>query len=102
SALAVRYVSVQNRAVCVSSQSSGDVFSSIIDQLEAAALESLKDFDGTITIAQVEFLGEGGPAIPITIALPEQITSLGTSLLASVAETLRGVVGSITGVRQWE
>lgn len=102
SALAVRYVAVQNQAISVSSQTSGDIFSSIINQLEAGALESLTGFGGEVTLAEIELLGEGGPSIPITIALPPQIMETGASLVASVAETLRGVVASVTGVRQWE
>ncbi|MEG1513009.1 MAG: molybdenum cofactor biosynthesis enzyme [Raoultibacter sp.] len=102
SALAVRYVEVQHHAVSMAQHPSSDVFSSVIDQMEAGALESLEGFDGEITLAQVELLGEGGPSIPLTIVLPEYITTTGATLVSSVAEALRGVASSVTGVRQWE
>ncbi|MEG1561568.1 MAG: molybdenum cofactor biosynthesis enzyme [Raoultibacter sp.] len=102
SSLAVRYTEVQQHAVSVAQHTSGDIFSSVIDQMEAGALESLEGFDGEITLASIEFFGEGGPSIPLTIVLPEQIKTTGAALVSSVAQTLRDVVGSVTGVRQWE
>ncbi|MEG0621092.1 MAG: molybdenum cofactor biosynthesis enzyme, partial [Raoultibacter sp.] len=102
SALAVRYAEVQQHAVSVAQHTSGDIFSSVIDQMEAGALESLENFDGEITLASIELFGEGGPSIPLTIVLPEQIKTTGAALVSSVAQTLRDVVGSVTGVRQWE
>ena len=68
---------------------------------EDRALQAVDDLDREVTIAEIEIAGEGAPSIPITITLPDSVRDEAKSLVSSVADWLRGIAGSITGVRQW-
>lgn len=81
---------------------SGSLFSSVVSQLEAQALEGVDSLGGEFVIASIELVGESGPSIPLTIALPPAITGVAKNLIAEIANKLRGVETSISGVRRWE
>jgi len=81
---------------------SGDIFSTAVSQIEGKALESIEGLEGEIVIASIEFLGEGGPSIPITIPLPSSAMSVAGDLISSVADTLRGITSSCSGLKRWE
>ena len=65
-------------------------------------VEGLEAWDGTIEVARIDILGPSGPSIPIEIVVPPRIVQVGQGAISSAADRIRGLVGSITGVRQWE
>jgi hypothetical protein len=69
--------------------------------VEDRALQAVDDLDREVTIAEIEIAGEGSPSIPLTITLPDSVRDEAKGLVSSVADWLRGIAGSITGVRQW-
>lgn len=81
---------------------SGGVFSTVLSAVESQALESIDEFGDTIVIASIELLGEGGPSIPITIALPPAVKGVAKDFVGTIVEDLAGLESSITGVRRWE
>lgn len=81
---------------------SGSLFSSALSQLETRALEGVESLGSEIVVASIELWGDSGPSIPITIALPPMITGIAKNLISDMAEKLRGVESSVSGVRRWE
>lgn len=81
---------------------SGGLFSSIVSTLEAQALLGIDEFGDEIVIASIELLGEGGPSIPLTIALPPAVKGVAKDIVSSIAEIFGGLETSFTGVRRWE
>lgn len=79
-----------------------DPFSSAVGALEQGAIEGIESFDGKVTIATIEVLGEGGPSIPIEIALPQAAKNFAVSIVEQAAARLRSVFAQVTGVRVWE
>lgn len=97
-----KFAEVQRNAVATSESASGDAFSAVVSGVEDRVIEGLDGWDGTIEVARIELLGSDGPSIPIEITVPQRIVDLGRDVVAGAADALRGLVGSITGVRQWE
>lgn len=100
-AFSARFLSVKQQAIAHPLQST-DLFSSVVTSAEAAALESIANFDGVVEIASVELLGEGGPSIPITIALPPAIKDIAVGFIVDIANGVRSLYAQVTGVRSWE
>ena len=96
------FAEAQRTAVSAAESVSGDVFSAVVSGVEDRAMEGLDAWDGTIEVARIEVLGPSGPSIPVEIAIPQRIVQVGQSAISAAADRLRGLVGSITGVRQWE
>ena len=98
SAFSARLLSVKRAA---SGLMGNNLLEGAIGMAQGQALSVLQDFDGTVTIAEIEILGPGSPAVPITLTLPASAQEDGMQLVDAVAEHLRQIAGSITGVRQW-
>lgn len=81
---------------------STDLFSSVITAAEAAAVEAIAELDGTIEIASVRLFGDEGPAIPVTIALPQAAKDAAAGFASSAASALRSLYAQVTGVKTWE
>lgn len=78
----------------------GNVLEALIGVAERNANDEIEGFDGTVTIAEIEIAGDGFPGIPIRLALPFTAGDA-QETVGSIAQTLRGIAGDITGVRQW-
>ncbi len=72
-----------------------------LSSLESAALQSIEDLGGEYTIATIVLL-DGVVEIPITVALPSSVTGSLEQAVRDGIGYLKGVVASLTGVRQWE
>ena len=96
-----RFLAVKAQAVA-HPLASTDLFSSVVTAAEAAAVEGIAGLDGTIEIASVRLFGDGGPAIPITIALPQAARDAAADFASGVADGVRSVYAQVTGVRAWE
>lgn len=81
---------------------SNDVFASIVGLVEGGAVEALDAVDGRIVIAEVRLFGDGGPTIPIELALPPAAKEAAVDLVGRMADGLRSVYAQVTGVRVWE
>ena len=81
---------------------STDLFSAVMTEAERTALARVDELGDSIEIASIELFGEGGPAIPITIPIPDEAKAAGSSLIQSVFEQLRSYHASTSGVRAWE
>lgn len=95
-------MSIKQSYLSLEGHGSGSVFSTAVSQLEALALESIDQFGDEIVIASIELLGEGGPSIPITIALPDAVKGAGKDLVGQAVAKLLALETSATGVRRWE
>ncbi|MFR9169843.1 MAG: molybdenum cofactor biosynthesis enzyme, partial [Gordonibacter urolithinfaciens] len=101
SSFSARFLAVKARAVA-HPLASTDLFSSVITSAEAAAVEAIAGLDGTIEIASVRLFGDEGPAIPVTIALPQAAKDAAAGFASSAASALRSVYAQVTGVKTWE
>ena len=101
SSFSARFLAVKAQAVA-HPLASTDLFSSVITAAEAAAVEAIAGLDGTIEIASVRLLGDEGPAIPVTVALPQAARQAAAGFASSAADALRSVYAQVTGVRTWE
>lgn len=99
-AFGARLLSLKKQAIA-HPLGSNDVFSSIVGSVEAEAVEGIQGFDGTVEIAVIE-LWDGGPSVPVEIALPPAAKDAAADLVQRVADALRGVYAQVTGVRIWE
>ena len=95
------YVTVKKRVIAYPA-SSTDLFSSVLTSAEAAAVQSVEDMAGSVEIASIELLGEGGPAVPVTIPLPAAATSFAVTGIHNLFGRLRSFYVETTGVRTWE
>lgn len=100
-AFGARLLSLKEEAVS-NPLASNDVFATIVGTVESDAIEGIQGFDGTIEIATIEILGEGGPAIPVKIALPPAVKDVAIDIVQRAADGLRSVYAQVTGVRVWE
>lgn len=96
-----RFISVKESVLAVPA-SSPDVFGSVLSEVERAAIGSIEETDGVIEIATVEPFGEGGPSVPITIAVPPQVREAATGIVGRAVEALRSLYAEATGVRVWQ
>lgn len=99
---AENFAEVQRGAVSASESVSGGAFSVAVSGVENRVIEGLGGWNGTIEVARIELLGPDGPSIPVEITVPQRIVSIGNDVVARAVDALRGLVGSVTGVRQWE
>lgn len=81
---------------------SGSLFSMAVSEIESATLEDFETVAGKVVIASIELFGEGGPSIPITIALPPALTDIATDAIHKAFDMVRNIESSITGIRRWE
>lgn len=95
------YMAVKKRTIAYPA-SSTDLFSSVLTSAEAAAVQSVEGMAGSVEIASIELLGEGGPAVPVTIPLPAAATSFAVSEIHNLFGRLRSFYVETTGVRTWE
>lgn len=100
-AFSARFLAVKAQAVA-HPLASTDLFSSVVTSAEAAAIEGIASLDGTVEIASVRLFGDGGPEIPLTIALPQAARDAAADLVSSAADAVRSVYAQVTGVRTWE
>ena len=99
---AEKFAEVQRGAVSASESVSGGAFSAAVSGVENRVIEGLDGWNGTIEVARIELFGPDGPSIPVEITVPQRIVSIGNDVVARAVNALRGLVGSVTGVRQWE
>lgn len=100
-AFGARLLSLKEQAVA-NPLGSNDVFATIVGTVESDAIEGIQGFDGTVEIATIEILGDGGPSIPVRIALPPAVKDVAVDVVQRVADGLRSVYAQVTGVRVWE
>lgn len=98
--VAVRYAAVQQRARSVSS-SSCDLFVGIVDEVERQAYDAIEEVSGGLVVAEVEF-PVGGFKVPIRLTLPPAVKDAANGLVEDAAGALRGLYGSIVGLREWQ
>lgn len=98
SQFSARLLSVKRTAAGLSGE---NLLQGAIGIAEGRALQAVDDLDREVTIAEIEIAGEGLPSIPLTITLPDSARDEAKNLISSAADWLRGIAGSITGVRQW-
>lgn len=101
SALGARLLSLKEQAIA-HPLGSNDVFASMVGAVEGDVVEGIQGFDGTIDIATIELWGDGGPSIPVKIALPPAARDAASDLVRRLADGLRSVYAQVTGVRVWE
>ncbi len=100
-AFGARFLAVKKRVVATP-LSSVDLFGSAVTSAETAALEAIGEFDGEVQIASIEPLGDAGPSIPVTIALPPALRSSAESFVSDAANAVRSLQAQVTGARAWE
>ena len=96
-----RFIVVKDAALSLPGSTS-NVFASAVSDIERAALDDLSVLEGGIEIATIEPLGEGGPSIPVTIALPSAVTSAATGIVEQAVGALRSLVAGAAEVLPWE
>ena len=97
---AVRYAAVQQRARSASS-SSCDLFVGIVDGMEREAYDAIEEVAGGLVVAELEF-PVGGFKVPIRLTLPPSVKDAANGLVEDAAQALRGLYGSIVGLRPWQ
>lgn len=95
SAISARLLSVKRTAA-----SSGGSLDGVLTAVESSALSAVEELGSGFTVATLT-LFDGAIEIPLTLALPEPVTSSLAGALQSGIDSLRWVVSSMTGVRQW-
>lgn len=81
---------------------STDLFSSLLSDAEHTALVQLDSLGDSVQVASIELLGEGGPTIPITIPIPQQVREFGVAAIQGLFGRIRSYYIETTGVRVWE
>lgn len=97
SSFSARVLSAKERALA--SQGEGSI-DGILSSIESAASDAVSDLGPEFTIATV-VLFDGAFEVPVTIALPQAITGGLQEAVQKGIDSLRGIVSSVTGVRQW-
>lgn len=95
------YLAMKQRIVAHPLMST-DLFASLLTDAERTALDAIDNMGDSVEIASIELLGEGGPAIPITIPLPDAVKAQGVSAVEGLFARLRSFYVETTGVRIWE
>lgn len=98
--IAVRYAAVQQRARSAST-SSCDLFVGIVDGMEREAYDAIEEAGEGLVVAELEF-PVGGFKVPIRLTLPPAVKDAANGLVEDAAEALRGLYGSIVGLRAWQ
>lgn len=81
---------------------STDLFSSVLTEAERAAVQQVEGMGGQLEIASIELLGEGGPAIPVTIPIPEPAKDYAVSAIQGIFGRIRSYYVETSGVSIWE
>lgn len=79
-----------------------DMFSLVLNDAQAQALERIQSIDDTIQIASIELLGSGGISIPISIPLPRILKSASASLVDRFFDQIRSMQAQIREERIWQ
>lgn len=99
-AIDARLIELKQRAVATPLQSL-DLFWSLISGTEQAALQKVAGLASGVEIARIEIEGFG-VSIPITLALPEVIVQTASDYIVALADQIRSIYGSVSGMRVWE
>lgn len=94
-----RLLELKRRAIEVPLESLS-LFWSLIAGVEQTALEKVAGLSSGLEIARIEIEGFG-ISIPITIALPEVVIQTASDYIVALADQIRSIYGSISGVRVW-
>lgn len=97
---AVRYAALQARARSMAG-SSTDLFTSVVDDVEGSAYEALEQVGDGLVVAELEF-PVGGMTVPIKLVLPPSVREAAAGLVGQASQALRGLYGSVTGIRAWQ
>lgn len=100
SAFSKRFIAARDKALAASGPTS-DVFSSLVVDAERSAYDALGVFDGSVEVARISPLGDGGPTIPIEIALPQSVRDAADGLVEEAADAVRSLYANVSGVRAW-
>ncbi len=95
------FMSIKQRIIAHPLMST-DLFGSILTEAEQAALAQIDGLGDSVQIASIELLGEGGPAIPIAIPLPDAVKAQGAGIIQALFARVRSFYIETTGVRVWE
>lgn len=81
---------------------SGNLFGSLLSNLEESEFESLDSSSGYIEIASIELFGEAGPSIPLKIPLPPAAREMTKGVMDELFARIRGLYAEASGVILWE
>ncbi|MEG0758233.1 MAG: molybdenum cofactor biosynthesis enzyme, partial [Raoultibacter sp.] len=81
---------------------SGDFFTTVLSLFEIRSLEAIHDGGGNVEIAVIEPFGEGGPSVPITIAVPPAATSIAADAVEGAVDAMKSIYAQAGGARPWE
>lgn len=82
--------------------STGSPLTAAVDALEMEALRRTEVLEEQLVIAEIQLLGEDGPSIPLTIALPPAVKDSADAAISDAFQDLRDTVAQATGVKVWE
>lgn len=99
-AVDARLLELKQRAITTPLQSL-DLFWSLISVGETAALQKIAGLSAGVEIARIEIEGFG-ISLPITIALPDVVVQTASDAIVALADQIRSIYGSVSGVRVWE
>lgn len=100
SRFSARLISLKRRAIAYPFTSS-DVFASMAGSVKAVMTDRISSLSQGIEIADIELL-DGGPSIPLRIALPPAVVEGAERYVERAADALRGLSATVTGVKTWE
>ena len=95
------YLSVKQRIVAHPLMST-DLFSAVLTDAERTAVAQAEALGGSIEIASIELLGDGGVSIPIVVPVPKEAEQWAVGSIVALFEQLRSFYVETTGVRVWE
>ena len=81
---------------------STDLFSALLTDAEKNVISQVEGLGDSVEIASIELVGEGGPTIPITIPVPDELKQFGVSTLQGWFDRIRAYHAETTEVRAWE
>lgn len=79
-----------------------DLFSAVMTDAERVALAKVGEIGDSVEIASIELLGTGGPSVPITIPIPDEVKAQGVSAIQSIFARLRSQHAETMEVRPWQ
>ncbi|MEG0323912.1 MAG: molybdenum cofactor biosynthesis enzyme, partial [Raoultibacter sp.] len=79
-----------------------DFFTTVLSLFEIRSLEAIHDGGGNVEIAVIEPFGEGGPSVPITIAVPPAATSIAADAVEGAVDAMKSIYAQAGGARPWE
>lgn len=81
---------------------SGNLFGSLLSNIEESAFEGLDLFGEDIEIASIELFGEEGPSIPLKIPLPPAVRGATKSAMDELFARIRSLYAEASGAVLWE